>query len=214
MSSEKKPKWEIGTVILKGKQTVSLFQKYEQKLMPRLQADEFDLYRSSLAELEKRQSGQEEQLVSQKATTKGQNEAMDELHETVVSIRNIAKSASPTPEIAQAFGVGVGITNSVSSVLAASNMVVTAYQENPEWSNEAGIIEADMEEIAELQAQLSTSDDVQESSKFTRKASTMSKNALQRRVEDEITKLSAIGIRIFQKEDPAVARLFADLIPG
>jgi hypothetical protein len=42
----------------------------------------------------------------------------------------------------------------------------------------------------------------------------MDKNTLQRAVEDEITKISAMGILEFQRKDPSVSRLFADLIPG
>ena len=60
---------------------------------------------------------------------------------------------------------------------------------------------------------LDNADDVQEISKFQRKASTMDKNTLQRRVEDLVTKISVIGIRVFRKKDPAVVPLFEGLIP-
>ena len=80
-------------------------------------------------------------------------------------------------------------------------------------NTEAGIVEEDMADIqAEVEA-LSTADTLQEKAKFVRKATTMDKNALQRRVEDLITKISAIGIRVFRRKDPAVVPLFEGLIP-
>ncbi len=214
MSSEKKPKWEIGVAILKGKQAESLVKKYQDELAVRMQTDEFSEFQTELAELAARQAGQQEQLVTQKSKTEGQNEQIAGLHTTVISIRKLVKSASPTPEISEAFGIGFEMARTVSSVIAASNMVVTAYNANKDWCNKAGIIDADIDEITELQTALGAADDVQEGSKFTRKAATMDKNTLQRVVEDEITRLSAIGIRVFEKSDPAIAQLFEDLIPN
>jgi hypothetical protein len=93
-------------------------------------------------------------------------------------------------------------------------MVITAYNSFTAWSNLAGIIEADIVEIQALTAQLSTVDVAQESSKFTRKSKTMDKNQLQRAVEDEVTKLSALGVHVFHAKDPAISALFAGLIPS
>jgi len=214
MSTEKKPKWEIGMTILKGKQASSLFEKYSEKLLSRIQADQFEQFRSNLSELEVRHAGQEEQLVSLKSKTKGQDESISDLRQTVSSIRKIVNSASPAPEIAEAFGIGFSMSRSVNSVIAASNMIVTAYNENTAWSNQAGLIEADMEEIAALQGRLTSADNVQEGSKVVRKTATMDKNTIQRAVEDEITRLSAIGVLVFGKADPAIAKLFEDLIPN
>ncbi|WP_163715793.1 hypothetical protein [Mangrovibacterium lignilyticum] len=209
-----RPKWDISVTIQKGKQAVSLTTSYEVALQPRLQPDELPQFQTNLDELEKRRSGQSEQLTNQKSKTLGQDEVMASLHQTVISIRDLVKSAHPTGEVAKAFGVGEKITKSVSSVIAASNMVQTAYAENTAWSNQAGLIEADITEITELQTALVATDDVQEASKFTRKAATMDKNTLQRAVEDEITRLSAVGIRVFEKADPEIAKLFEDLIPN
>ena len=214
MTEAKRPKWDISIAILKGKQAVSLAKTYETDLQPRLQVDELGQFESNVTELEVRRSGQSEQLVTQKSKTLGQDEVMADLHQTIISIRNIVKSAGPTSEVSQAFGVGEKITNSVDSVVAASNMILSAYQANAEWSAQAGIIEADMTEITGLLEQLETADDIQETSKFTRKSATMDKNTLQRAVEEEITRLSVLGIRVFEKSDPATAKLFADLIPG
>lgn len=62
-------------------------------------------------------------------------------------------------------------------------------------------------------ASLTTADDVQEKAKFERKAKTLDKNTLQREVENLVTKISAVGARVFRKKEPGVARLFEGLIP-
>ena len=214
MSTDKKPKWELGATIQKGKQATNLADKYETELQPRLQADELPQFKANVNELESRQAGQSENLVTQKSKTLGQDELLDSLHGTVISIRNIVKSASPLPEVSKAYGVGERIYKTVSSMMSASNMILVAYQEYTAWSHQAGIIEADMTEITGLQEQLETADNIQETSKFTRKSATLDKNMLQRAVEDEITKLAALGMHVFGKTDPAAAQLFADLIPG
>lgn len=214
MNSTPKPKWDIGVAISKGTQSVTLLGIYKSNLEPRLKPDESAQHQANVVELAKRRSGQPEAIVDQKSKTMGQDDAIRELHGCVIHLRNIVKSSNPTAEIAKAYGVGESVTHSVSGVVAASNMVVTAYNENTEWSNNAGIIEADMEEVATLQEALGTADTEQESSKFTRKSKTMDKNVLQRAVEDEVTKIAALGTHVFIKKDPAVAALFADLIPS
>jgi hypothetical protein len=214
MENQKKPKWEIGITISKGKQSVSLVGTYESDLQTRLQPDEANQHKANVAELEVRQSGQSETLVTQKSKTLGQDEAIDVLHASIINIRNIVKSVNPPGEISKAYGVGEKIIKTVVGVTAAANMVLTAYQANTGWSNNTGIIESDMEEISALKETLGQADDVQETSKFLRKSKTMGKNVLQRAVEDEVTKISALGILEFQKKDPAVATLFAGLIPG
>ena len=88
------------------------------------------------------------------------------------------------------------------------------YEEHTKWANnEAGILDEDMEIIQAGILALSKADHVQEKSKFQRKASTMDKNTLQRSVEDLVTKISVIGIRVFRRKDPAVVHLFEGLIP-
>ena len=93
-------------------------------------------------------------------------------------------------------------------------MVLKGYAEHKEWANnEAGILDEEMEIIQTDVLALNKADNVQEKSKFQRKASTMDKNTLQRSVEDLISKISVIGIRVFRRKDPAVIPLFEGLIP-
>jgi hypothetical protein len=214
MENEKKPKWKTGVTILKGKQSVSLLETYQVELQPRLQPDEAAQHKANVTELEARHSGQSETITAQKSKTLGQNEAIGDLRQTVVNVRSIVKSSDASGEIAKAYGVGEKINGIVSSVTAAANMVIAAYGSYGEWSTGAGILESDIAEIETLKQELEEANDIQETSKFTRKSGTMSKNVLQRTVEDEITKISALGNFVFAKSNPAVAVLFKELIPG
>jgi hypothetical protein len=214
MESNKKPKWETGVAIIKGKQSISLLETYQVELQPRLQPDEAAQHKANVTDLEARHSGQSEALTEQKSKTRGQNEAIGDLRQIVVNIRDIVKSSGASGEISKAYGVGEKINGTVSSVTAAANMVITAYGTYGEWSTGTGILESDITEIETMKQELEQANDIQESSKFTRKAGTMSKNVLQRTVEDEITKISALGNFVFAKSNPAVAVLFKELIPG
>lgn len=215
MSNEKRPKWEIGATISAGNNAYALAMNYRNDLEPRLQPDELEQFKANIAELDARRSGQTENLVEQKSKTLGQDEQAAKLRSTVVSIRNIVKNnGAASPDILKAFGVGERITSAISNVVAGGNIIVSAYNTYTDWSNSAGIIEADITEITNLVSQLVKAEAVQGNAMFTRKSKTMDKNVLQRAVEDEVSKISALGQHIFHNRDAAVARLFEDLIPA
>lgn len=214
MNDLKLPRWEIGQTIYAANQAVALGNKYKVDIESRLKPGELDELGSFVPELEGRRAGQSETLTSQKARTQDQNITVDTLHQDVMDIRNTVKGVSDNTGILKAFGIGENIHKNVSSVTAAGNMVLQGYADHTEWANnEAGILDEDIEIINADVLALSTADTVQENSKFQRKASTMDKNTLQRRVEDLVIKISVTGIRVFRKKDPAVVPLFEGLIP-
>jgi hypothetical protein len=214
MNTEKKPKWDIGETITAGKNTYNLLLMHRTELEPRLQPDELATFLSNTNELEARRSGQTETLVDQKSKTLSQGEAIIRLRTTGVGVRSIVKSSSSaTPDILKAFGVGERINDTVTSVVAVGNIIITAYKTHTAWCNSVGILESDIVEISELVARLTKAGDVQENAMFTRKSKTMSKNVLQRAVEDEVSKISALGQHVFRHKDAAIAKMFEDLIP-
>ena len=215
MTNDKKPKWEIGATISAGNNAYTTAIKYRTDLEPRLQPDELEQFKANNTELEARRSGQTEHLVGQKSKTLSQGDIIIVLRNTVVSIRNIVKNNSTvTSDILKAFGVGEKINSTINSVVAGGNIVVSAYKENTAWSNSAGIIETDIAEISHLVARLTKAEELQGNAMFIRKSKTMDKNILQRAVEDEVSKISALGQHVFLNKDAAVAKLFEDLIPS
>jgi hypothetical protein len=215
MENDKRPKWDIASTIEKGNQSVSLVETYAADIVPRLQPDEMAQLRANLQELSNRRAGQTENMVSQKSKTLGQDEAIAALYNTLMSIRGIVKgNVTATAEIVKAYGVGERNSQTVSGVTAGANIVISAYKAYTAWSNQAGIIEADITEIQELSARVNQAETAQGETMFVKKSQTMDKNTLQRAIEDEITKLSALGIHVLKTKNPAAAALFAGLIPG
>ncbi len=214
MENGKKPKWDIGVAANAGSECHALMIKYRVDLEPRLQPDEIDQHGANAVELEKRRSGQTEVLNVQKTNTKGKEGAEEELHNTAISIRNMVKSNNASQEILQAYGVGEKIPTTMTGTIAAGNMVIMAYNTYTEWSNKVGIIEADITQVSELIKDLSSAGGKKEDSVFNRKAQTMDKNVLHRAVEDEVTRISALGAHVFRTKNPAVAALFEGLIPN
>jgi hypothetical protein len=215
MSNEKKTKWEIGATITAGNNAYSLAKSYSTDIETRLQPDEMAQLKSNTIELEVRRSGQAEILTLQKSKTLSQDEIASKLHDAIVGLRNIVKyNNTVTPDILKAFGVGEKLVKPINSVMAGANTLISAYNEYPEWSKSAGIIESDITEISDLLIRLTKAEEVQNNAMFTRKSKTMDKNVLQRAVEDEVSKISVLGQYIFRIKDAAVAKLFEDLIPA
>ena len=214
MNNSKSPKWEIGKTIYAGNQTFALANKYKSDIEGRLKPGEIEELGNKVSELERKRAGQSESLTSQKSRTHDQDSTVDALHLDVIDIHNSVKAVTDNAGILKAFGIGENTYKTVSSITAAGNMVFKGYAEHKEWTNnEAGILDEDMEIIQADVLALNKADNVQEKSKFQRKASTMDKNTLQRSFEDLITKISVIDIRIFRRKDPAVVPLFEGLIP-
>lgn len=215
MEIDKRPKWDIASTIEKGNQSVSLVETYAADIVPRLQPDEMAQHRANLLELSNRRAGQTENMVTQKSKTLGQDEAIAALYNTLMSIRGIVKgNVTATAEIVKAYGVGERNSQTVSGVTAGANIVISAYKAYTAWSNQAGIIEADITEVQELSARVNQAESAQGETMFIKKSKTMDKNTLQRAIEDEVTKLSALGVHVLKTKNPAAAALFAGLIPG
>lgn len=213
MEETKGPKWYANEAINSGKASLRLLELYGTELQPRLKTDEQQQHKANVEELEARVPGQKQTLVTQKSSTQGQEEAIGELNRAIVDIRNIVRNAKASKEILIAFGITDKIVHTVSGVTAAGNIILDAYKKYGPWCKDAGILESDITEITTLTKALGTVEKVQDDSMFVRKAKTMDKNALQREVEDEVSRLSALGAKQFSK-NPTVRKQFEDLIPS
>lgn len=214
MSISKRQKWDAGVAVTQGKKSVNLLQTHQSELSARISEDEKAQHEANIVSLEKRISGQEVKLSGQKSNTAGQNTIIKLLNGRVSSIRNIVKDANGSTEILKAFGVGNRITLTVLGISSAADTIITAYNQFRDWSNKAGIIDSDMEELTTITNSLFDSDSKQAETIYIRKAATMDKNTLQRCVEDMVTKISNLGYHEFELKNPAVAKLFSDLIPS
>jgi hypothetical protein len=215
MSTDKKPKWDIGVTIEVAPKAYKLADTYRTVFEKRMQPDELEILKAGGDELRTRHSGQAENLTIQKSKTLGRDEVLHLINARVVSIHGIIENAATsTPELRKAFGLGTPIIKTVDSVKAAANTVITAYNSNTDLSNKAGLINDDITELNSLLSDLNQAKGTQSDSMMVRKLHTMDKMILQRTVEDLISKVSAIGVHIFGIENPPLAKLFSDLIPS
>jgi hypothetical protein len=212
MADEKKPKWELSEALNSGKESLLLLETYGTELTPRLQVGEKEQHTANVAELEERQSGQKQTLAGQMSSTSSQDAVINNLNKTVASLRKVVMGNNSTEEIRKAFAIGTKITHSVSSATAAGKIVQDAYAKYPDWCKKAGILESDITAVSNLIKLLGTVEKEQDGTVYTRKSKTMSKNSLQRAVEDGSTRISVIGAHHFLS-NPAVAAQFDALIP-
>lgn len=215
MKNETKPKWDIDSAIKAGDETYSLLDKYFKFLEKRLKPNELTEFKKNLDDLHKCPPAQSTNLVVQKSKTEGQDDYTKDLHNEIVSIRNVIKSNNASDEITKAYGVGEKLSNNVTSCIAGADLVTKAYNDYKEWSNtEAGLLDEDMDQLSTLEKEMKTAAGVQDSAMSNRKEGTLDKNVLQRLVEDEITRIAALGAHALKRTNPAAATLFEKLIPA
>ena len=117
------PNQRISTeAISSGKASLRLLDSYGTELQTRLWTDEQPQHKANVEELETRVSGQKQTLTAQKSTTQSQEAAIQELNDTIVSIRNVVRNGNAPKDILVAYGVGDRISHSVSGVTATRNM--------------------------------------------------------------------------------------------
>lgn len=214
MNNEKRPKWPKSDAVTYGGETVALTEKNFSELSSRLMPNEFEELKSNLELLKnERLPGQQEKLSDQKSKTKSQDEVRSMLHISVIDVRNIVKAANAPANIQKSFGVGETLIKTVASTISAAKVVIQGYNNNKDWANRAGIIDEDITEMSTLINDLSSIDGLQENAKIARQGATLDKDVLQRSIEDSVSKISALGAKVFRTKNPAVARLFENLIP-
>jgi hypothetical protein len=215
MANEKKPNWDIGATATAAINAGKMCETYLTKLEGRVKATDAETLKLGGAELRTRHSGQATTLTAQKANTLTKSQVIALINSRVISIHDIVIGGeNVTPDIKKAYGVGVRIARTADGVTGATNIVSAAYTKFTAWSNDVGIIKADITELTDLLVTLSKAVDDQDDSTIARKLRTMDKTVLHLTMEKLITKVSTVGYHVFAISNPPLARLFANLIPG
>ena len=210
-------KWTIEEVSVKGHQALGLCNKYQSNLQPRISIEEIAELENGIRELETRRAGQKGNLQGQKSATKSKDDITKELHFEVMDVRNLVKAGPGVKqEILKAFGVGTKTgSDNQPKTIAAANLIIAGYNKYNEWAlNKAKILEEDIINIESLRNQLLDADKIQEQVKLNRKLGTVDKNTLQLRLEQLITQISAVGVKVFRSSNSELVPLFQTLIPG
>jgi hypothetical protein len=211
------PKWLIADVITYGRQAKELSKQYRDEIVRRMKLAELEELETGIDGLDSSKAGQSEKLVVQKTGTKNKDLLLSGFHISIIDIRGLVKAAPKvTAEKLSAFGVGMKTKgNTVSENIAAANMIIDSFEKFKEWAiSEAGILEEDIELLKTSRDQLKGADESQDIKVLERKVTTVDKNVLQRRIEELITKVSAVGVVAFRTKQPSLVPLFEALIPG
>lgn len=215
--SNPKTKWDIEDVFEKGHQACGLCNQYQSDLQARIKAEEVAELENGLRELETSRAGQKGNLQGLKSATKSKEAVTEELHTEIMDIREMVKAVTGAKqEILKAFGVGIKTDKkSQPMTISAANLIVAGYNKYGEWSRDnARIMEEDVVKIEVLRDQLIDNDKSQEKVKLDRKLGTVSKNTLQSRLEELVTMISVVGVKVFRSNKPELVSLFEALIPG
>ncbi len=205
--SKPKTKWSIEDVSVKGHQACGLFNQYQSDLQTRIKVEEVTELENGLRELESSRAGQKGNLQGQKSATKSKDAVTEELHTEVIDIREMVKAATDVKqEMLKAFGIGT-LTSSKSQpkTISAANLIIEAYNKYSDWArNSARILEEDIVKIEALRDQLIDADKTQENVKLVRKLGTVDKNTLQSKLEQLITMISVVGVKVFRSDKPSL----------
>jgi hypothetical protein len=154
-------------------------------------------------------------MVDQKSKTSGQGEQVDELRKMIANIRDMVRNAKTvTDEIAKAYDVGESYASSIVKAVAAGEVAINAYARFTTWSNKIGIIDTDIENVRNQIDLIKLAEKAQDTAIGTRKGNTLDFKKLQRSIEDEVTRISKMGVLAFRKKDSILASQFANIIPS
>jgi hypothetical protein len=215
MAREVATKWLAQDTINSCRDCATLIDQDKSIFAERLTDEERAITVTGADVLRDKIAGQKTSVTTMKEKTGAQDKTMLKVHASCVDIRRAVRKATRDSEIRSAFGLGKKLSKTVQGIFNAGSIIVKALQEHGDWAKaNIGLLP---EEIAELQrnvADLASKDNIQESSKLTKKMETLSRDKLQRTLEDLVTKVSDIGVRYFRSRDAQRMQLYRDLIPS
>lgn len=215
MTELKKNKWDLDEAIAAGEKAYALGNTYFSQLNGRLTKEKLANINTNVTALNLFKEKNPQYLIEQKAKTAGKLNNVNLLKTKVKNLRKIVKDEkTSTPEQIKAFGVGETLTNTESRIIASANLIISAYTSNKEWCNQIGIIESDIIELTTLINNVKEKETQQDEAKKTKTSGTFDKNNIHRALEDDVTSVSNIGVNTFSTTDPAIAKLFANIIPS
>lgn len=213
MEEATKPKWTREDAVVRGKAAGKLGGEFKAEIEPRLTPGRLDGVKTDSKDLKGSNVVRTVVMVEQKTATAGERDVAGEAADMVGRVRaNVKKTRGMKSADLKSFGVGEKVAaRSTSNVLAALRMCVNAIGKDPDRARRAGLLDSDKLELEGYIATLGKADDVQDAAVDASKDTTISKKALQLRVEaavDEIATRGAIAFRL----KPAIRERFEALI--
>lgn len=189
-----------------------LIEKYFDRLKERISEGEMHSFVSEGNAFIRLITRRQRSMNSQKEATLIVGATVNTMNDLCVKIRKIVRgSTRKGDEIRNAFTVDTTLENSMISKVQISGLIVEAYDKYKEWANSRGIIDQDINVLREGLNTVEESKMKQEEKKLARRLETAEKNTMQVALEKELSHISNMGKLVFEKDDPRIAKLFADL---
>jgi len=197
-----------------GQQTLGLAEKDKAKLEPRLRAGTLGGLKEDLPLLGDTVDGQKTAGVVKKSATRSQGDLAAKLATRLQALRDVAHLTGLPRDVQLAMGVGKALRPGVvRSVTSGADAMINAYAVHTDAMRAAGVLPADLEEIAALRLSLLSADELQEDRKLTAKEKTALRNQVQARVEEAI-KLIVAAATLALADDPERLAMYRAQLPA
>ncbi len=158
--------------------------------------------------------GQKTAGVVKKAATRSQGDLAARLAARLQGMRDVAHLTGLPRDVQLAMGVGKALRPGVvRSVTSGADMMINAYAAHTDVMRAAGVLPADIDEIAALRLALLSADEAQEERKLTAKEKTALRNQVQARVEEAI-KLIVAAATLALADDPERVAMYRAQLPA
>jgi len=214
MAKIEQPKWTQSQDYTVGLEAFELASKYRKTLEPRIPGGLLEGLKEDVDRLGSVGAERKKGVARVKGFTGSQDDALKQSFEWCLAVREALKRCKAKEEVKKAAGVGMLFPNKRVAVgIAAVNAIVETYDRFPEVFRTCGILPEDMNEGKSLLNALQSADVNQETEKTKKKETTQGRVALRMRIENAVDRILG-GAGMAFKDQPAVLKLFTDLIPG
>ncbi len=205
-------RWSVDQTIRAGEGLHPLAVQHRAALEARLPAGFIEGVAADLAAIRGLAAGAVVERKDRSGATISQNDAVKNGAALVTSLRRLLRSgASKDKQLQKAFGVGLDVKPTVSSVEKALGLVIAAASRNEAAVRAAGVLPDDVVSARNLLAALTGADASQEQKKLTAKQATAAVGEVHSRLSDNLAHLESIARAALPR---AQATQFIALIPS
>lgn len=204
-------RWSVDQTIRAAEGLHPLAVQHRAALEPRLPAGFIEGVQADTAAMRSLASDTVIERKGRSASTLSQNDAVKNGAVLVSNVRRLLRTgAAANKELLKAFGVGVEVKTTVSSVEKALGLIIAAASRHEAAARAAGVLPDDVANARAILAAVSGADAVQEGKKLTAKQATAAANVVHVRLSDSLMHLESIAQVALS---PAQAAAFSALTP-
>lgn len=196
------PKKDFNALALTARKALNLASAHKSALEPRLPAGTLDGLTADLQKLGVELPGTLVIRSTATTATKSQNEALSQGYSLVTAIRTAVQRRGATADVRAAYGVGAKTSEKVvKQVVAAITLILERAADQPGEAAALGILQKDLEALAEDRAAISSADGAQEAKRAGAPVATKERNRTASRILGAVDVIVAAGVVEFAKDE-------------